>query len=237
VSSSFADSIEIINKNNEVEKIKFYEPINSPIFGDVSQMKLGLEDIDTMMLSADYMNRALAAAVIADGKISDTAKCVELLVNALEKEINQPLSDELASEFSWTVTEFLLGQYLYDLRVLLYTKGSEFLKPYLHSSAGEMKTLLILAAGLLGDKEVRDDIRQIYLENENGFIRSAAIQVMNIFPEMKDLPVLKNALNDEYLITDRFGNERSPIRGAASGALIKLGFSIEEVEEMRSYKE
>jgi len=236
-SSNYADSLKIINKNDELVDIEFYKPINSPLFGDISKQNFTLSQIDSMFVSADYMKRAMAAALAANGKVADTVKCVELLVDALAGELSNPFSDKMASEVSSTITEFLLEQYLYDFRVLLYKKGSGLIKPYFQKSSGDLKTCLILVAGLLGDKDVRDDIRNIYLESDSGFMRSQAIRVMNIFPDINDIPILKKALKDEYYRVDKNGNEIRFIQGNARGALLKLGFEPEEIEEMRMGKE
>jgi hypothetical protein len=234
MSAVFAETIEILDKNNEIVEIEFYEPVNSSIFGEVSRTAYTLDEVDTMLVSGDYMNRALAAAVLADARIAKVTKCVEMLVTELDKELQRPFSYDMAVEFSAPITEFLLGQYLHDLRYLLYSNDPRLLKPYIQKSEGELKSMLILAAGLLGDKDVRNDIRNIYLENERGFIRFQAIQVMNIFPDMQDLSVLRQALSDDYHTIDRFGNEMWPIRTTSRGALIKLGFSISEIEKMRN---
>lgn len=233
-SSTFADNLKIINKDNKVVDIEFYKPIDSPLFVNILKEEFTFDQIDSMLVSSSYMSRALAAAVLAKGRVADTAKCVELLVNALDGEINHPFSTEPALEVTATITEFLLEQYMYDFRVLLYTKGSELIKPYLHRSGGDLRKLLILVAGLLGDKDVRDDIGNIYLESENGFIRAQAIHVMNIFPDLHDIPVLKRALKDEYHTEDEYGNEIWRIRNTATGALILLGFNMDEIKGMRN---
>jgi len=233
-SSLFADSIEIINRNNEIVKIEFYKPMSSPIFGDLSASSYTLNDIDTMLASIDLMNRALAAAVVAKGMVADTAKCTKLLVDALDDEINNPFPQKLGSDVSARINDFLLGQYLYDIRVLLHTKGPALIEQYIPESTGELRTLLILALGLLGERDMRDSVRNIYSESENGFVRFQAIQVMNIFPDTLDIPVLREALKDEYYAEDTFGNKTRLIVGTAKGGLIKLGFSIQEVEKLQN---
>jgi hypothetical protein len=208
------------------------------LYGNYLDYDFSLEQVDTMLTSESYQNRAIAALVLGYGHVTDTAKCLELLVKTLGAEIENPFSTEPAVEVSSSsITDFLKGQYMVAFRYLLYKNGHKLLKPFIEESEGDLKSTLIIIAGLTGEKCVRKEIRKIYLENDDGYIRILATRVMNIYPDKRDTPVLTKALKDNYHTTDRFGNKMGGVASTAGCALLKLGFSFEDIAEMRSSDE
>jgi hypothetical protein len=204
------------------------------LYGNYLKNDYTLDQIDTMLTSTSYPNRAIAALVLGYGHVADTARCLEMLVKSLENEIYHPFSNEYAVEVSESVTDFLKGQYMVAFRYLLYKNGFKLLRPYIEKSHGDLKSMLIIIAGFTGEKCVRKDIREICLENTNGYLRIQASHVMNIFPDRPDIPVLIKALKDDYHTTDRFGNKTAGVAINAGCALLRMGYTLDEIEGMRN---
>lgn len=229
----FADNDPEINwRDNPNADIEFHKLADHPLFGRMLSKSYSLADVDTMLVSASYMNRGLAAMVLAKGTVADTARCVDLLIKALTSEVNRPTSNNIAIEVDLPITDFLKNQYRAAIRFLLYKGGASLLTPYIEKVEGNAKSMLIIMGGILGERSKRQDIRNIYLKNEDGYVRAAAVEVMNMFPDSSDVPVLQAAMKDNYFTVDKFGNNIFQIRGTAIGALSKLGFTVEEIEQM-----
>lgn len=196
-----------------------------------------LQMVDTMIYSLDFSPRALASYVLSKGEIADTLRCLELMVSALQNEINNPIDNGPTWLCERPFTDVIKNHYVGNILYLLGDRNLDLLDAIIKSSQGELREMLILIYGHGGAKSVRDEIRNIYLNSNNSYMRLLAVRVMNEYPDTLDIPILKKALGDIYYSADKAWVDSTSFLGTAQGALTKLRFTIEEIDEMRDTKD
>lgn len=201
------------------------------LIDDYSSLTFNVGELDSLFRSDDFNERVKAAVALGNNCFNDTSECLEMLIAKLNSEIENPLSDTYLPSLQVSITNYLKNEYCFNIYNLLLNGDDSLLIPYIENSDHELQDRLKIVLGLLGNEQIREDIRGIYLNNTDGEIRVWAIQVMNRYPDPKDIPVLKIAIDDPYFTLGRFNNKSWPIRGTAAGALINLGFSIERIGE------
>lgn len=202
-------------------------------FGYYNYTPYSLQMVDTMIVSASFYARALAAYVLGKGQVSDTSACLELMIFAVQNEINHPITDGPQWRFERPLTDVLKDQYIFNILYLLGESNKELIKGYIEESEDQLKAFLVLTYAAAGATTVREEVRNIYSQSENSYMRLFAVRVMNDYPDTLDIPILKKALKDIYSSEDKTWVDSTAFLGTAQGALVKLGFSNEQIQNMR----
>jgi len=202
-------------------------------FGYFKFEPYSIQMIDTMIYSTHFYPRALAAYVLGRGEIADTLRCLELMVSALQNEINNPIDNGPLWGFGRPFTDVIKDQYVGNILCLLKNGNVNLLKSYIENSQGQLRDLLIIIYGYSGGLDMRDKIRDLFNENQDCYLRLLALRVMNEYPDSSDIPNLEKAINDFYRSEFDGCPDNRAFLGVAKGTLSKLGFSIEEIEEVR----
>jgi hypothetical protein len=195
------------------------------LIGNKSLMDFTKKEIDSLLSSQLYLDRQRAAYILGNGSVYDTSVALSLLRNAFINEIANPLPNKISEESVLPFTESLKNRYCNAI-INLYGKNSNLIGAFADSVTGEFKTRIILAIADLGDSNYKQDVRNIYKNSKDGLLRFEAINVINAHPDTADIPILREAINDEFTLDDFMGYKVFLIRPQAAGALIKLGFEI-----------
>jgi len=198
------------------------------ILGDpLLNQQYSAEQIDTMLSSSDFLSKVRGVAILGMGNVVDTTSALKMLINVLQEEIKNPSSDAFSYKWLKPETEVIKNECSLAIFNLFLKGPKNKLYEYLDSTTGELHSRIVLILGWLGNMDVRGEVRNIYLSNADPYMRYNAIDVMNRVPDTLDIPILKQALEDDFYVEDRFGNKYWLIKGTAAGALINMGFTIE----------
>lgn len=184
------------------------------------------QSLDSLFLEPDLFAKAKAAAVLSKGIIADTVESIERLIFELNKEIDNPFSLEYRHLSTIPESECIKGEYGIALINLVGKANQNLILPYIQSSTGESRDRLIIALGYLGDDDIRNQVREIYLNSTNGYIRLSAMDVIARHPDSLDIPIIATALNDKF-VTNEINENPYPIRRKAENAAANLGLAIE----------
>jgi len=185
------------------------------------------ELIDSLLTDQRYYSRARAAAILSKGVIVDTNTAIVTLVSALNNEIKEPSIFDNILETPFTTSECIKLQYSFALINLIGETGKELLQPFLESATGELKKRIILTLGYTGDSECRQQVRDIYPNLSDGYLRFLAMEVVVRKPDTLDIPIIGLALNDSFSLVKN--DEVSyPVRSEAFAATRILGLNVEK---------
>lgn len=189
-----------------------------------------LKEAIDLLSSANWMERSAGAMRLSELADIDLNQKVEILVNSLRNEIDAPLSMDMAEGSYMTINEYLKNQYCLTIKGL-GTSAKETIIKSLNSTSGELKSRLMIILGLLGEKVYKNDIRKIYYSSEDGYLRLFALRALISFGDLEDVPLFKDALNDEfqaYNNSDVVGRNKNIyiIRMDAAGILGMLGYKL-----------
>jgi len=224
---TFFDNMFLSYKDNPLPPIRDYPYcLMEVIFGNILDDDVTPTQIDSMFLEPNLYSRAKASAILARGQVVDISKAIEILILELEKEIENPLSWEYTHGFTVPITEILRYEYCVALINLISKEQRGLLYPYIDSASGEVQKRLIISLGYFGDEDVRSQVRDIYLESDNGFLRYRAMAVISRNTDALDLPIIKLALNDDFECENTI--DREIIQESALTAFRKLGLTVKK---------
>jgi len=152
-----------------------------------------------------------------------------LLVAAMRREIQQPdPSPPIAEGAYLPAHDFLM---LWQTRTLgdLAREDPNLVSSLSEDASGELRERVILAMGYAGDRSYIQEIRRLLAESTNWQVRSSAAFVLGEMKAVEAAPELKQALQDDHLISFEENSQDLsfyPVRQQAQGALKKLGYSI-----------
>ena len=98
----------------------------------------------------------------------------------------------------------------------------------------EEKQLTLCTLGLLRDKAIYLEVMDIFLEAEDGEVRTLAAMALGKLKNRAAIPALKRALKDDFhlpvhsdvIIPNRPKSDIYPVREAASSALRAMGVKV-----------
>lgn len=188
---------------------------------------------NSQLLMGNYDERIIAAQKLGSGQFSDTLSAINSLIEALAKEIRQPLSLSREHYSGFTFSEELKEQYCLSIESLMKNRR-QLIIAALDSSAGELHDRLVLILAISGDDEMRLQARRIYEESQSGYLRYRAVLALEKYSDSLDVPIFEKALKDTFWVAEFIDpgnggpiNLRYPTRVEAASALTKLGFKIE----------
>lgn len=180
--------------------------------------------------SDDWQTRDAGASILTGLINKDSTEIIAILINALQDEIDNPLSLKGAAGTYTTINEYLKNHYCQELIKLGPVTGREIIKR-LDSVKGELKSRLIIILGFLGEKAYRDKIRKIYYDSNDGYLRLFALRGLMMFKDNEDIPLFKDALEDDFQAfnnSDVIPRRKNVyiIRMDAAGALGMRGYKL-----------
>jgi len=158
-----------------------------------------ISNLSKLLSSPDWRIRAKAAGNIPYIEdIKDDEK-VELILNSLKREIQNPFSEELIPRRYLTNTEHLKRQYMFAI-CSLKVDINAILHSHLDTASGEFRERLLLTLGLMTDSTVHDQVVDIYEESADSYIRLLAILALRNYSDPDDIPVIKKAISDSFYV-------------------------------------
>jgi hypothetical protein len=161
----------------------------------------------------------------------DSITAVNLLISALESEIINPLSNEHATKTYFSITEFLRNRYCLGL-ISYGKKAEEIIIPLIDSTSDELRSRLLIVMGHLKSEKYLDDVKSIFRTSSDGYLRLFALRALIMNERTEDIPLFKQALNDDFKCISGFDPETGEprfiyiIRMDAAGALGMRGFEM-----------
>jgi len=154
------DNMFLSYKDNPLPPIRDYPYcLMEVIFGNILDDDVTPTQIDSMFLEPNLYSRAKASAILA------------------------------THGFTVPITEILRYEYCVALINLISKEQRGLLYPYIDSASGEVQKRLIISLGYFGDEDVRSQVRDIYLESDNGFLRYRAMAVISRNTDALDLHI------------------------------------------------
>ncbi len=196
-----------------------------------------LERLKNRVKTGSWIGRAFAAeslAVSSDIKLDER---VRIILDAIEQELQNPISKEYISGSTGTKSEMLIRRYLFALRDLGHGVDS-LMTVYKYSNNDGIKKSAIMILGFHGDDSVCDGLREIIRNDPDPNMRSLAIRVLGEYKKKEDVPLFLNALRDTFNIkntSDVYYPARPSriylVREDAAGVLRGIGYKIIEHPE------
>ena len=201
-----------------------------------------------------YRSRGDFARTIGKNKSISPQIRVNVLTTVLSKEVEDPYSLNPRPVGYGTFSSYLKRQYIFAL-VDIGSEAIPHLRRHLRhlelrmeSGAGSSgkpqsgknrsnvveKQLTLCTLGLLRDKTVFPEVMDIFLEAEDGEVRTLAAMALEKLKNRAAIPTLKRALKDEFhlpvhsdvIIPNRPKSDIYPVREAASSALRAMGVKV-----------
>lgn len=200
-------------------------------FDNVNQIKKILE-------TGHWGNKREAARDLGKMGGVEPEKKVDILLEALEKEIQHPTSNRHARGSGYaTITESLKIHYMLGLTDI-GAPAIPYLNQILQDSQGEKKWRLEIVLARLGRKDLYPNIVNMLLHEKNGYIRAMAARTLGDIGNKDAIPFLLKALHDPFAVpsgSDVFvpGMDTSityPVRDNAAGALRGFGIKVHSFE-------
>jgi len=200
-----------------------------------SNLKLNAEDIAlneiiNMFNSESWRERIEAAYLLVKYPELEKDFTADIILDALEEEINNPISTEKIRDSQKTKSEALKWRYCSAI-CSLGTDIVPYLEKSVKAATGEYKDWLIIALGFLKSESAHLLLHDIYLNNQNFWFRFDAIRALKGYRDSTDINIFKIALQDTTKVKkgiDKYGNIKYiyPIRPLAAGALMDYGYEI-----------
>ena len=201
----------------------------------------------------EYREIGKLARTIGKNKDISPQIRVSALTTVLAREIEDPYSARPLPSGYITLSEYLKRQYIFALvdvgseAIPHLKRHLEYLQPPIRKGSGSEgrpqrgakvaeRQLILCTLGLLSDKVVYPEVMAIFLEAEDGEIRTLAAMALEKIKNKAAIPALKRALKDDFQRTDH-GCVAAisdcpelhiiyPVREAASSALRALGVKV-----------
>lgn len=190
-----------------------------------------LNAVNSLLESNEWRDRAAAVGRLQESNEIDSTTAVNLLISALESEIKNPLSTEHATGTYVSITEFLRNRYCLGL-ISYGKKAEEIIIPLLNSISGELHSRLLIVLGHLKNEKYLDDVRGIFRNSPDGYLRLFALRALIKNAKDEDIPLFKQALKDDFQCRTGRNYETGEIeykyiiRMDAAGALGIRGFKL-----------
>jgi len=206
---------------------------------------LTLEKIEQLVKSADMNDRFYAVRQILSVPNLDTVKAVDIIIEGIKLESEQPSSLEYMRSSCLSYSEYILRNYLFDLNDLS-PSITQLLYSYLDTSQGDVKSWVVIALGFQKVQTVHDELGTIMLSDPDPNLRAMAARSLCQYGDTSDVPLFKEALLDTHHVTvesDVFISEDDdgistvyPVVMEAVGALVKMGYEVKYDSTIKAYR-
>lgn len=190
--------------------------------------------IQQSLAHQDWNRRLDAAWQLGDRQDIPAPARLTLLLDALEREINQPTLGPAPRGTYLSTTEWL--RYVYT-RALgkLAPQALETLRQAVNQQTGEVRARAVLALGYAGQRDAIPELQALLRTSTVGDVRSDAAYLLGELEAHEAIPDLRQAALDTYLVDvdnlDGGATELYPVRVSAMKALEELGLTVELTEE------
>jgi len=175
----------------------------------------------------------------------DTVKAVDIIIEGIKLESEQPSSLEYMRSSCLSYSEYILRNYLFDLNDLS-PSITQLLYSYLDTSQGDVKSWVVIALGFQKVQTVHDELGTIMLSDPDPNLRAMAARSLCQYGDTSDVPLFKEALLDTHHVTvesDVFISEDDdgistvyPVVMEAVGALVKMGYEVKYDSTIKAYR-
>jgi len=192
------------------------------------------EELEQMIQSPIWTDRWGVADKLISSANLDTNRTVQILLNAIRSEIENPVSTEYRIGSYRTISETLLQQYFFAL-VSLGPSIATALHSYADSTAVSFRPWPLMALGFLKDQSIYEDIKRL-TSYPDPLVRSMAISALVEYGKIGDISIFERALSDSFSVKTTThiiledGKPATamvfPIREQAISALRKLNLTV-----------
>ena len=183
--------------------------------------------------------------------------CISALKNEVSRESDVNTPQELLPSSYATEAQYKIRQYIFALEDI-GAPAIPFISDALRNiNAGSYKEYLTICLCLAGGKktpspEVESEIVNLAKSSSNGYIRALGIRVLSEWEDKTLVPMLKDALNDDFKVVvkpDKVSPDMRkgadgcyyfdyyPVRGEAYSALRKLGIKVKWQGDKATFQE
>ncbi len=162
-----------------------------------------------------------------------TVERTEILVSALNRELQQPSAAGAPSKTYLSTTDWIRAGYTRALGLIARETGRS-VEDVAARESGEARDRLIVARGYAGHRAAVAELRRVLLESEHGDVRTDAAYVLGELGDTVAIPQLIQALDDPHLVSyEDYGQTVSfhSVRVHAATALEKLGVEVRQRED------
>jgi HEAT repeat protein len=193
-----------------------------------------LDDLERLITSTSYDDRYFAAVNIRSIPDLDVKRAAGILVEGIILETDQPSTLDFHPRSYITDSERLIRMMIFSLADL-GPSINELLHSYSKSLSGDVADWMIVALGHQKDESVHGDLGKIMLSNHDPNLRSMAARALYEFADSTDIPLLTEALKDDYYVALPKNKENLPedeltiwypVREDAASALRRLGYFV-----------
>ncbi len=192
-------------------------------------LDLDAEELVTIVRDESWNVRLAAVATLPQRDDIPLEKRVELLMKALEREIEDP-GQGRAPLGAWLPAEEHTRMHLVAIMAQLDPEAIPALRQATSAASPEAHDYLVLALAYLGDQDAATHVRNLLTDSSNPWLRSEAASALSVVDGEAAIPLLKGGLQDPYVttVTDCLGEFRIfPVRESAADALRDLGMTVE----------
>lgn len=196
-------------------------------YGETQQQKQGTNAVRRIKEAYARLENAKTNTL----KVGSIQAKSALLIDALNKEISEPVSDKRSNSYL-SNTEFLRLKYVEELSAL----GPEALSDLRSASTNvrsAVKPYIEFARANLRDRAVATNILSLAASDPDPFVRAMAVRSLGRLGDSNAVSFLKQLLQDPYFreSEDSLGGYRTYlIREEAARALIQLGYDIKRTD-------
>ncbi len=192
--------------------------------------------------SSEWVERYGAASNICPLSQNDTISAINSLFDAIQNELDSPISKEMRSGSYSTISDMLKCQYVF---ALIRLGGAEalVLKLRAKNSTGEFQNWLLLSLAFLKDRDAMSKIKSLLSEDCNGQLRAMAVRALASNKDPADTTLFKSLLADKYSVIMRLDHDVPdgdfqqvifPVRDQAAAALRGIGFIV-KIDSLGNY--
>jgi hypothetical protein len=192
-----------------------------------------LSQIDSIMQYGPQYKKASVINNLMSIPGLDSSKAVDLLLNAIKRELEHPDNNKLLYLNYIPNSEHYIQEYSKALAKFGFrTRDAIYEIKRINSISPEFELRLNLILGFLKDPEVHATIREMYYNSQNYCIRQFAIESLVAYSDSVDIPVFKAALQDSFYFFPSGAKESPnpkknfPIKRAAIPGLANWGYRI-----------
>ncbi len=212
-----------LDANGDMEAPVDMDAETNPLFD------LDAEELAAIVRDDSWHMRLAAGATLPQRDDIPLEKRVELLVQALEREIEDPGQGRTPLG-AWLPAEEHTRMHLVAIMAELDPEAVPALRQATSAASPEAHDYLVVALAYLGDREAATHVRDLLTDSSNPWLRSEAASALGVVDGEKAIPLLKAALQDPYVTTvsDCLGEFRIfPVRESAANVLRDLGMTVE----------
>lgn len=193
---------------------------------------LGLDagELAQMMQGDDWHLRLAAGATLAVREDIPLPERVELLLQALEHEIESPARGPISPGVGYMPAEEYARLNLARSLTELGPEAVPSLRRAAGAASAGARDFLLIALADLGDQDTAPPVRDLLAHSPNPWLRMAAANVLGVLGDRESIPLLTAALQDPFMTTAESCIQQIdlfPVRESAAAALRELGVAVE----------